>query len=438
MGGGRIVDKCNLMRLLCLMGLVMLAAGCGARIDSFESNLLYAKRMERESSTDLGAALDDSRVALERLFGTPGNPAWPQFLEKQESLASVVSLERLSRAAGPISSDENGTHFGLYRKHCIACHGTNGGGNGPTSRLLNPYPRDFRLGKFKSKSTPLGSRPTRDDLERLLVHGIPGTSMAAFDLLEQEDIDALVDYVIYLSVRGEVERELLTDAAFNLDYEQGDRILDPRLESSSPVDFGTQWSAIEKVVQRSVSRWADASSKVPDVDGPPAGFPIYGQVNIADEVAQQGLQASIASGRGLFQGSVASCSKCHGLTAMGDGMTQDYDDWTKDWTTGLNPSDKTAIKPLLDLGALKPRNILPRNLRNGVYRGGGRPIDLYYRIVHGIEGTPMPAAAVQPDNPLGLSQTEVWDLVNYLLSLPDEPLSRELVQTDPNQMGGAQ
>src|SRR5207248_2464538 len=33
----------------------------------------------------------------------------------------------------------------------------------------------------------------------------------------------------------------------------------------------------------------------------------------------------------------------------------------------------------------------PRNLRLGVYRGGRRPLDLYYRIHDGINGTPMPA-----------------------------------------------
>jgi mono/diheme cytochrome c family protein len=438
-GSSELVNMCNPVKLSLLIGLaVCLSGGCGARIDKFESNLLFAKRMERESSSSLAPALKDAQAALERLFGTPDRPSWPEFLAEDEALGSVVSLERLTRAAGPISSDEKDTHFGLYRKHCIACHGTNGGGNGPTSRLLNPYPRDFRLGKFKSKSTPLGSKPTRDDLKRLLFHGIPGTSMTAFNLLKEEDIDALVDYVIYLSVRGEVERALLTEAAFELDYDAGERLVDFRLEDSAPDDFLVQWSVVEEAVKRSVSRWAEAPSKVPEMTGPPTGFPIFGEVDPADEAAQASLRASIESGRKVFQGSVASCAKCHGLTAMGDGMTQDYDDWTKDWTTGISPQDKAIIKPLLSLGALKPRNILPRNLRNGVYRGGSRPIDLYYRIVHGIEGTPMPAAAVQPDNPLGISQDEVWDLVNYLLSLPGEDLSQDLVHATTSPVGGAE
>ena len=75
---------------------------------------------------------------------------------------------------------------------------------------------------------------------------------------------------------------------------------------------------------------------------------------------------------------------------------------------------------MLKLGALKPRHILPRNLQYGVYRGGSRPEDLYTRIALGIEGTPMPALPMQPENSLGLTAADVWDLVNFLLSLPDQ------------------
>ena len=47
----------------------------------------------------------------------------------------------------------------------------------------------------------------------------------------------------------------------------------------------------------------------------------------------------------------------------------------------------------LALGALEPRNIRPRNLRMDEFRGGRRPIDLYWRIHNGIAGAPMPAWA---------------------------------------------
>jgi hypothetical protein len=67
---------------------------------------------------------------------------------------------------------------------------------------------------------------------------------------------------------------------------------------------------------------------------------------------------------------------------------------------------------VLDGDALKPRTIPPRNLRQGIYRGGRRPLDLYYRIHAGINGAPMPAAAGT------VSPEEIWHIVNYVRSLP--------------------
>ena len=89
----------------------------------------------------------------------------------------------------------------------------------------------------------------------------------------------------------------------------------------------------------------------------------------------------------------AACIKCHGPTALGDGNTTDYDDWTKQvWSKEAwnQPADPTASE-VMPLGALPKRNIIPRNLRLGVYRGGRRPLDIYYRIHEGIKGVPMPA-----------------------------------------------
>ena len=71
------------------------------------------------------------------------------------------------------------------------------------------------------------------------------------------------------------------------------------------------------------------------------------------------------------------------------------------------------------LDGLRPRPILPRNLRQGIYRGGRRPIDIFWRVQNGIDGTPMPAA-----NKAALQEDDLWDIVNYVLSLPYEPASR--------------
>jgi mono/diheme cytochrome c family protein len=131
------------------------------------------------------------------------------------------------------------------------------------------------------------------------------------------------------------------------------------------------------------------------------------------------MQASIERGRALFNSTVTACASCHGPDGKGDGKTQDFDEWTKDWTirAGIDPLKKEEWKPLKKLGALKPVKDPARNFHLGAFRGGSEPQDIYLRIVNGIEGTPMPAIAKQPDNPQGVTESEVWDLVHFVMSL---------------------
>ena len=398
--------------------------GCDVPITSFPANRIYVARMEKSQGANLQLALDDTNSALEDLFGTPDKPLWPDFSENDADLAKLVQFERLEQASGAVRSDEADQHFGLYREHCIQCHGISGDGLGPTSRFLNPYPRDFRLGKFKFKSTPIGKRPTRSDLQRVLVHGLKGTSMPSFRVLNDQELEALIDYVIFLSVRGQVERQMITDAALELDYEAGDRLYDRANRESNPELFKTQVDRVTKIAADAAKQWLQADESVTVVPKPPTEFPLYVNVQSLSDEDREKLHASIVRGRKLFQGPIANCASCHGATAMGDGQTNNYDAWTKDWTEGIDLQSKDDLRPFLKLGALKPRVILPRNLRTGVYRGGSEPSDLYLRIVNGIDGTPMPATAMQPENSLGLTENDVWDLVNFLLNLPNEEISK--------------
>jgi hypothetical protein len=52
----------------------------------------------------------------------------------------------------------------------------------------------------------------------------------------------------------------------------------------------------------------------------------------------------------------------------------------------------------------------------GVYRGGRRPIDLYYRVFAGINAVPMPGTAGP-----AVTNEEMWHVVDYVMSLPYEP-----------------
>jgi mono/diheme cytochrome c family protein len=378
-----------------LLGLIVFLSGCDAKIENFASNDVYALTLARSRSTPAEAAKQDVAAVLTELFGTPDAPRWPAMLASQ---LTFVDADNLTRAAGPQSSEQDGTHVGLYREHCVQCHGLSGSGTGPASQVLNPYPRDFRHGVFKWKSTRRTAKPTRDDLRDLLFRGVPGTAMPSFALQPAEDIEAIVDYVIYLSVRGEVERRLMQAALDELDY--GADFPEDELRIGQG-DVAAE--VIDEVMLQVARSWQQADDQIVDV--PPAP--------VADD-------ESVARGREIFHGPIANCAACHGPDGSGTRVTLDYDDWTKEYSTriGLTPTDRVAMQPFRAAGALSPRLAEPRDLADGNFRGGSDPATLFRRITVGIAGTPMPAVAVVdvPDQ-TGLTSAQIWDLVHYLQSV---------------------
>lgn len=386
-------------------------AGCGAPTADFRRYETFAHKVATSVGAPFTAAQrQDIDEALAALFGTPDQPAVPAV----EGSDKMLSLARLKLAAGPVGSDEQGNPRGLYREHCAHCHGITGDGVGPTAAFLNPYPRDYRKGQFKFKSTPVGQKPTHADLKKIVLEGIPGTAMPSFKLLPDLEVEALVDYVKYLSLRGEVERRLLAATADLDPNALLVNIPDPTATGEKKAAQEQQVAAVKEMVAEIVGKWDGAAGVVTEIPGRPS-------------LASSELAASIKHGRELFYGTVANCVKCHGDSALGDGQTTDYDEWTKEFIgDGKNAQD---VARFVSLGLLPPRTIRPRNLRQGVYRGGLRPIDIYWRIKNGIEGTPMPAATMKPEgdpNAKGLTPAELWDIVNYVQSLPYEPINNSL------------
>ena len=384
--------------LLC--GLALAAVGCGRTPPAeFRLNMVEATKQRLTPDQERQVA-----TVLLAMFGTPDEP----------TVLPETGLDeaKLRLAAGPVRSDIVGRKNGLYREHCVHCHGITGDGLGPTAAFLNPYPRDYRPGVFKFKSTERADKPTHADLVRILHNGIPGSSMPSFALLPPVQVDALAEYVKYLAMRGETELSLMR-AFFELDDEDQGKLPEDR-------EF-----LVAETLEPIAARWRDADAARIPVPEMPAGID---------------LAASIAKGKELFYGDKANCVKCHGITALGDGQANDYDDWNKaiveigkevssgkekaaeTQTASLSPEQMAQHKAdvawlekfdrVLEGDALRPRTIPPRNLRHGIYRGGRRPLDLYYRIHAGIYGAPMPAAAgtVPPE--------DIWHIVNYVLSLP--------------------
>ena len=56
---------------------------------------------------------------------------------------------------------------------------------------------------------------------------------------------------------------------------------------------------------------------------------------------------------------------------------------------------------------------MARDFRLGLFRGGSEPERIYRRIAEGIDGTPMPAAAIPTE--------DIWHLVNFVRSFDNPP-----------------
>lgn len=307
----------------------------------------------------------------------------------------------------------------VYMKNCAHCHGVTGDGQGPTATYLNPRPRDYRLGIFKFTSTLSAERATRDDFYRIVSNGIPGTYMPSFLLMKEDEKTAVVEYVRWLSMRGELEKRLgdeladynepsiRSEARKSLeDYAQamkaGEKPEKPVSENQAVVAARTSFETyrneefdgiVDETADFLAETWqrADAAESL-----------ILPQLARVEDTAE-----SRQRGRVLYMSNRTKCYTCHGPLGRGDGgAVEDF--WPKPGT-----SEKYAQRGLHDLWGYK---LQPRDLTRGQYRGGRRPLDLYRRVFAGIKGTPMPAFGGTV-----LKDEEIWDLVNYVMSIPFEP-----------------
>jgi mono/diheme cytochrome c family protein len=310
-------------------------------------------------------------------------------------------------AAGSLTAPQKGDKFAvlgptlqhgrkLYMQNCEHCHGVSGDGNGPTAEYFDIKPRDYRLGLFKFTSTRNMDKARREDLDRTVRLGIPGTYMPSFLLFKDDELGAIVEYVRWLSMRGEFEQKV--DVEFEAEQYSSDAISQRRKggESQEQID-----AALAKFIGGDLPRIA--SDKADDLVTSWNAAEQADALVLPKKSRTPDSPESRERGRKLFVSDVAKCAQCHGPAGRGDGpQTEDYQ---------LIPgSTKKFEKPgLFDIW---DHPIKPRDLTSGIYRGGRRPLDIYRRIYSGIKGTPMP--------PFGaaLKDEEIWDLVNYAMSLP--------------------
>ena len=216
----------------------------------------------------------------------------------------------------------------LYARHCAACHGEQGDGKGLAANWLYPKPRIFRGGKYRLVSTD-NNVPTRDDLNGVLLRGMPGSSMPSWAHLSQDDRNLLIDEVQRQSAEGAAERYVQK-------LKEQDQLTDEEIKDPE--------------IQSEIKAFAQQRTK----PGNPIEVPPLAEPDAA----------SIARGKALY--TRQSCHSCHGVEGKGDGVQRMIDD------------EGFVMRP--------------RDLTRGIYKGGHDARSLFIRLRSGMPGTPMPAS----------------------------------------------
>ena len=269
------------------------------------------------TTADPATAPADARDALHALltevFGTPAEP---------HDLTGQLKLTKAHLAEGGK----------LFKRHCVDCHNVTGDGRGAKSgQFVVPFPRDYRQGVFKFTTSGDGVKPRRADLLRTLHDGLKGTAMPSFALLQEGERDLLAGYVIFLSVRGQVEFESLR-----------------ALIEKQPNDPPARLKAV-------LAEWERAEAAPPLPAAPDDGEP-----------ESPTYQEAVRRGHTLFTAKADdSCVSCHG--DYGRKPVLRYDVWGT---------------------VAKPANLVEPHLK-----GGSRPEDVYARVRYGIPAVGMPAHA---------------------------------------------
>ena len=82
----------------------------------------------------------------------------------------------------------------VYVDQCQACHGSEGRGDGPAARFLDPKPRDFKSGEWVHAEDG-----TVEAIVTVIRGGIDDTGMTPFDeLLTEEEITAVANFVLHV------------------------------------------------------------------------------------------------------------------------------------------------------------------------------------------------------------------------------------------------
>ena len=224
------------------------------------------------------------------------------------------------------------------------------------------------IAKANSSSKPPSGPPSPPtiDLERIVRHGVPGTAMPAFGLLPDAQIKALVEYVKYLSMRGQTEISLINAMA---DLSEGDK-----LDTSRAC-----WST------RSCSRSPKAGDGQREHHQPRTRSPKWNwpsrspRVGSCSTATRPTARSATARGRWATARPTTTTTGASRWSRSAKSMASEQRrSLTADTEMDVASSAaelqaRVSVRQVRAVDTtLPPRNAIPRNLRQGIYRGGRR------------------------------------------------------------------
>ena len=114
---------------------------------------------------------------------------------KVSGVGATADLMAKSAAWIPSTASGSGDGKDLFARHCAACHGSEGEGDGPLARRFLRPPANLTAGPFvwTAAGPDLGLR-----ISRVIKFGIPGADMPGHELLSDAEVVALKDHVLEL------------------------------------------------------------------------------------------------------------------------------------------------------------------------------------------------------------------------------------------------
>ena len=165
-------------------------------------------KSEYAEQVEFAAIVKKNSASVERLKSNPAFLAGIDHLMALiRSKASATDVSRLSRElqsqairlaeiqVAPTATPDLAAGAKLYQANCVSCHGVQGKGDGIAGASLDPKPANFHDPELVWNSAPYKFYNT-------IRLGVPGTGMAAFPHLSDQEVWALAFYLKSLPYEG--------------------------------------------------------------------------------------------------------------------------------------------------------------------------------------------------------------------------------------------